>query len=156
MFGCSSNNQMDSTLVIIPNQSALLDSTKAVELVSTCSRYSPQIEGSWNPSGKQIKKMESQLYKIGEIISDNCCFTGEQVGNVNYFYRQYVGVIIEDQKYIYINAFPSGEFENWPKEIEKPDWKVEPYGVCDGGPSFWGILYDPNSNKFSNLAFNGI
>jgi hypothetical protein len=28
--------------------------------------------------------------------------------------------------------------------------------ICDGGKSFWGVLYDPETRTFSQLAFNGM
>ncbi len=28
--------------------------------------------------------------------------------------------------------------------------------VCDGGNSFWGVLYDVETKEFSLLSFNGI
>ena len=27
--------------------------------------------------------------------------------------------------------------------------------ACDGGPCYWGALYDPETGRFSELAFNG-
>ncbi len=29
-------------------------------------------------------------------------------------------------------------------------------GVCDGGPSFFGVEYDPETKAFSHFEFNGI
>jgi len=28
--------------------------------------------------------------------------------------------------------------------------------ACDGGPSFWGALYDPDTGSFSELEANGV
>jgi hypothetical protein len=32
----------------------------------------------------------------------------------------------------------------------------KPFMVCDGGLSAWGALYDPETRRFSELAFNGV
>jgi hypothetical protein len=50
---------------------------------------------------------------------------------------------------IYINAFPL-----WRPETFQP-WRTKPVLICDGGESVWGVLYDPVSKTFRDLAFNG-
>jgi hypothetical protein len=35
------------------------------------------------------------------------------------------------------------------------DWKHELLMVCDGGPAFFGIEYDPQTNTFDHFAYNG-
>ena len=155
-YGCSLSNEISGQSNILPNQYTLLDSTKAEILVSQCSRYAPIIEGSWNPSEQQIKELENHIFKISELTADSCCIIGQKVNDVNKFYRQYVGVIVNGQKLIYINAFPNFEFDNLPKNYKKPDWRKEPYTVCDGGEYYWGVLYNPLTKEFRELAFNGV
>ena len=35
------------------------------------------------------------------------------------------------------------------------DEKSRPVVVCDGGPAFWGIVFDPEANLFLDLKVNG-
>ena len=141
---------------ILPNQYAVLDSAQAYKLVKQCSRYAPKIEGSWNPSIQQIHELENHIQEISELKADSCCLIGFKVNDVNSFYRQYVGIIANGRKLIYINAFPKTEFDEWPSNIKKPNWKKEPYLVCDGGEYYWGVSYDPKRKEFFDLAFNGV
>jgi hypothetical protein len=35
------------------------------------------------------------------------------------------------------------------------DERSTPVVVCDGGPAFWGVVFDPESNAFLDLRVNG-
>jgi hypothetical protein len=72
---------------------------------------------------------------------------GVQVKHPERYYRQYLGIIVHGRKIIYINAF-----------CEKPldFWQERFYEVCDGGGCFWGVEYDVDSGRFSNLQMNGV
>jgi hypothetical protein len=35
------------------------------------------------------------------------------------------------------------------------DWPSEPVVVCDGGPAFFGVEYDPEKKTFTHFEFNG-
>ena len=51
----------------------------------------------------------------------------------------------------YANFSPIDEAGPWPK------WPVlaRPVIACDGGTSFWGVVYDPNIESFEEPQFNG-
>ncbi len=72
----------------------------------------------------------------------------------NYFnyYRQYIGLIINKERYIYFNSFPSEEFEE-SSLTENPasSWIM----VDDGGHYFWQILACIDRNRCSALTING-
>ncbi|WP_115559443.1 hypothetical protein [Xanthomonas dyei] len=121
---------------IIPRQSV------AEQVLDTCSRDSParhpgQITGYWEPSHQQIEQLESRQDALTPSIAEP-----------REFDRQYVGVVIEGQRLIYINAF---KLPNDPPV--KP--AREAIKVCDGGSAFWGALYDPQTGAFSQIAVNG-
>ncbi len=63
------------------------------------------------------------------------------------FDRQYVGIESAGKRLI-VNAFhlPDGSGINPAREAIR---------VCDGGTQFWGAVFDPSSNTFSELQFNG-
>jgi hypothetical protein len=62
-------------------------------------------------------------------------------------------VTIKRRKYIYINAFPLEEVQQYKDSGHDPS--REPMTVCDGGAGFWGALFDIKSKQFSALSFNG-
>ncbi|MCC4634899.1 hypothetical protein ACFFJ4_18080 [Xanthomonas dyei] len=114
----------------------------AEQVLDTCSRDSParhpgQITGYWEPSHQQIEQLESRQDALTPTIAEP-----------REFDRQYVGVVIEGQQLIYINAF---KLPNDPPV--KP--AREAIKVCDGGSAFWGALYDPQTGGFSQIAVNG-
>ena len=81
------------------------------------------------------------------------CFQGFKVKDLEKYGYQYIGVTIKKKNYIYINAFrveSEGGFERFHK-----NWKTEPMAVCDGGQSFWGVLFDLDTSRFSQLSING-
>lgn len=76
------------------------------------------------------------------------------MGAPDAFFREYVGITIHGRKYVYINAFTARIAANGRKENDAG--KRKPTMICDGGSSFWGALYDPETRQFSELAFNGV
>lgn len=72
---------------------------------------------------------------------------GAQVENPGHFYMQYVGIVVKGRKLIYISAFA---------DDKPPDfWRERAVIICDGGVD-WGVLYDPQTGKFSDLTVNGV
>jgi hypothetical protein len=71
--------------------------------------------------------------------------------DVNRYYRQYAGIVVGTRKLIYINAFARGNKDFEPTTAGAASRIV----ACDGGRSFWGAMYDPETKRFWNLAFNG-
>lgn len=100
--------------------------------------------------------MEDNFKKILSIKSTGCCFKGWEIPDLKDYAFQYIGVIINNRKYIYINAFAiemlyeQDSFETWYKE-----WKTKPIIICDGGDGFWGALFDLEKKAFSQLSVNG-
>jgi hypothetical protein len=101
------------------------------------------VDGTWTPSATDLAAMESRIDKIGELKSKS----GSDIKNPRQMYRQYVGILIGGQRFIYINGMG-----------EKPDddWRYRLQDVCDGGSSFWGVVYNVQSGSFSDLETNGV
>ncbi|HDS0948894.1 TPA: hypothetical protein QDZ34_001540 [Stenotrophomonas maltophilia] len=113
----------------------------AAQVLDTCSRSSPgreagRVTGYWAPSRQQIDQLEAKLSTLEA-----------QVPHVLDFDRQYVGIESAGKRLIYINAFPHSDSDVNPAR--------EAMHVCDGGAQFWGAVFDPASNTFSDLQFNG-
>jgi hypothetical protein len=103
-----------------------------------------------------VKQLEGDLWQLEGMRARGCCLNGAQIDHVDEFLRQYFGIVSGGRRYIYINAFPASEFKDWPKQVPVFNWRMQPFVACDGGSGFWGVLYDPASRRFSQLAFNGI
>ncbi|WP_313139024.1 hypothetical protein [Stenotrophomonas sp.] len=113
----------------------------AAQVLDTCSRPSPgreagRVTGYWAPSRQQVDQLEAKLPSLEA-----------QVPHVLDFDRQYVGIESGGKRLIYINAFPPSDSSVNPAR--------EAMSVCDGGAQFWGAVFDPASNTFSDLQFNG-
>jgi hypothetical protein len=85
--------------------------------------------------------MESRIDKVADLES-----THGRIKDPRQSYRQYLGILIEGKRYIYINGM-----------CEKPrgDWDKRLQDVCDGGSCFWGVLYNVGGGSFSDLHTNG-
>ena len=125
----------------------LLPSASAEELTSQCSRWSPSnFEDTWEPAASDIRALEERLHKVERLRAKQCCVLRGRVRDVHDYYRQYVGIVLNGKKLIYVNAFH--------RDSRVEDWST-PVIFCDGGEAHWGVLFDPERGKFSDLAFNG-
>jgi hypothetical protein len=130
-----------------PTKSVVLPQSEAKRLAHLCSRSSPpEFSETWQPSETDIKTMESKFSLIKQLKAE-CCIKVKQVLNLDDYYLQYIGIVANGRRLIYINAFGNGH----PPE----DWKQAAVLTCDGGND-WGVLYDPQSAKFFDLSINGI
>lgn len=133
-----------------PKFSAIISKENGLKLLNQCSRYIPtNVDTYFDLSENEILELHNNFKKIYKIKSNKCCVIGLKISNLENYRFQYVGVIIKGKKNIYINAFPTEDL------IFEIDWRINPLIVCDGGDSFWGVLYSLENNKFSKLAFNG-
>jgi hypothetical protein len=133
----------------------ILPESATHELLSQCSRPVPEIEGTWHPAEGDVRLLESDLPRLLHMKAAGCCIRGDRVRSLAGFTRQYAGVYVSGRKYIYVNAFASTMLI-LPPGMPPIEWKTRPFIACDGGSGFWGVLYDPLTRRFSELAFNGI
>jgi hypothetical protein len=142
-----------------PADGAIFPESRARDLLNQCSRGVPgPVEGTWVPSSRQIRELEARL---PEALDNVLAKRGEYQNRSRDFLRQYGGFIVGGRKIIYMNAFPRfliGEEKTFHADRHKtaPDWRTEMKGVCDGGPAFFGVEYDPATRTFSHFEFNGI
>ncbi len=132
-----------------PKYSAIINSNDRKEILNLCSREAPRnVSGFWNLSETDIKILEDNFKKIIPLKIKNRCFLAEMPDIRNYAF-QYTGVLINGDKFIYLNAFEV----NITKEYK--DWKTKPLIPCDGGNLFWGGLFNLDNAEFSELSTNG-
>jgi hypothetical protein len=95
------------------------------------------------------------------------------------YYFQFVGVVVDGRRQIYVNAFSRSsiasdvdvlqQFKRQHPEVDTSDprafppsmnsldgWRAHAVVVCDGGPSYWGALYDVISKRFVLFSANGV
>lgn len=141
-----------------PKDGTIFAQDRAGDLVHQCSRDAPgPVEGTWLPDKAQVRELEARL---PEALDDALAIRGEEERRTRDFVRQYGGFIIHGQKIIYMNAFPQsliGDEKRFNEHNEnKRNLHRDAVGVCDGGPSFFCVEYDPETKAFSHFEFNGI
>jgi hypothetical protein len=128
------------------SRSILLPPAEAGAIMHLCSRHGPKVEGTWQATEADIDVLESNLQQISGLR----CIWGTRslkIVDPQSFYRQYVAIVVAGRRLIYVNAF-------YP--IESLPFSVEHFvNVCDGGPYFWGAMFDPATLKYSDLSING-
>lgn len=114
------------------------------QLFSQCSRSAPHpTEILGVPTKEEIRDLELRLERyIAEIYE-----AGKPAPPSVTFARQYVAYRVGGNRKIYGNFFP----DTLVCEHSKGQATV----VCDGGPAFWGIVYDPLSKQFEQFEMNG-
>jgi hypothetical protein len=137
-----------------PTSKFVFDSIHGAALLNQCSRSVPKkVKRFWAPTQKDIELLENNFRAIYEIRAKECCYIRGKVDSLENFAFQYLGVVINRKKFIYINAFPVAD-EKYLQEY-KQDVTNAPYIICDGGKWYWGVLFDIRTKQFSDLAFNG-
>lgn len=132
--GCSRAQFVSARSVIFPPESG-------PKVVWSCNTGIPSdITGYWMPSAADVEQMEALLpdfllhSPIGRNFSD--------------YQRQYVGVIVNGRKLVFVSALVP--FSRWHLH-----WKIEPIRVCGGGSDCWRVALDPQTKQFSHWEVNG-
>ena len=152
-----SGNAFSQKYAYKPDYSTILPKSDGKKLLNQCSRSTPQnIQAYFDVTKEDVEQLEQNFKRLYSLKSKGCCAPKAKVGNLKNYVYQYVGVEIYSKKYIYINAL--GFFDK--KEVQDnnfffEDWKSRPVIICDGGSMFWGVLYNLESQKFSDLSMNG-
>jgi hypothetical protein len=140
-----------------PNFSTIISANNGLVMLNQCSRSTPEnINGFFELAKNDIEQLEENFKNIYSLKSTKCCYAKKKIQNLENFAFQYIGVNINNEKYIYINAlgFSNSDEVDESKPFFK-NWKTLPISVCDGGSSYWGVLYNIRKKKFSQLSING-
>jgi hypothetical protein len=131
--------------VINPTLGVVFPGDKARELTKQCSRNGPaHVTGTWTPDVKQIAELEKDLVAALSKADSPEVFKARDFSHLA---RQYGGIADSVHKLIYVNAFTTRD--------NNGDWRKRAVMVCDGGPAFFGVEYDPSAKTFSHFEFNG-
>ncbi len=124
---------------------AILPERAAAETQRLCSRAGPPaFEGTWVVTAADVREAELRLPDVSRLSGDGAV---EGIGKPREYYRQYIGLVIDGRRWIYLNAFAASR--------RVPGWRSRLANLCDGGVASWGVLYDPASHRFSQLRANG-
>lgn len=125
-----------------------------------CSRAAPTVEGGWAMTDADAQAVERRLPALADAPPENPNGVVPASSRIDLAtsVRQYVGVVVGGRRLVYVNAFPQDMLD---RDADMPsdhrlhaDRRVAV--VCDGGPSFWGVVFDPATGEFSGLDFNGM
>ena len=130
----------------------LLPASEAKAVAAEYPKSGPKsITGVWEPTQADIDGLESNLHQISEL-SRKGKSPWMQIEHPESYFRQYVGVLQDGQKRIYVNAFCGF---NGGQPPQTPYWKNHLYIIYDGGSCVWRAMYDLSSKTFLELSVNG-
>lgn len=132
----------------MPASATVLPESQIGAMLRQCSRASPSAgQGGWRPSAADISALERRLLAaLADAPQARAMSNGAPPQG---WLRQYVGLVRDGRRYVYGNFAPQGD-------VSSSDWRRTPLIVCDGGPDFFGVEYDVESQRFTHLAFNGM
>ena len=105
----------------------------------------PRLE-NWEPTLGDINDLEANLSQIA-ALSGKDPDASLHIDNPSEYFRQYLAVAVNGRKTIFVNALCNVDpGERWRKHLAI---------VMDGGKCYWNAVYDPATQKFSNLVVNG-
>jgi hypothetical protein len=109
----------------------------------------------WTPTARQLREIERALPNFLRMQTQARPTTKELIELLVLApksRRQYVGMIVDGKKVIWVNGIPQK-----PRKDLDPfaNWKREIIDIADGGPRFWGVVYDVDKHSFDRLILNG-
>lgn len=108
--------------------------------IAWCTRLGvPEFTSGWIPSPADIDGLELSLPRVWRLPK------GGRVGRFEQYCYQYSGLVRGGRKTIFVNAYPCGKDEPIPQRY---------VSICHG-PGDWGVVYDAESQEFSNLDLTG-
>lgn len=116
---------------------------RAALLFYQCSRGAPIPEGPlWLPTPAEVRMLEIRLEKHMAAIKLG---TPRMPAAGKQYRGQYLGFMRAGELHIYASYVPAREGNYW------EDFSGDAIIMCDGGKSFWGIVYNTVTGQFSEL-----
>lgn len=142
----------------LPPDAAILPGTTVAQMLRQCSRQAPAPgEAAWLPSAEDVLALEAALPAAlrprPELREMHYPGDPDWARAPDGWRRQYVGIVRGGRRFIYGNFLPKRPEEG--VEFGAADWRSVPIPVCDGGPVFFGVEYDVDAGRFTQIAFNG-
>ncbi len=108
--------------------------------------FGGEIQGYWVPTQADIQSLEEKLLPF--IRDNQAVFGGAAPGadRLSRYKRQYVGIIQDGQRVIFVNLLCQAPSEDWQREFLL---------VMDGGACFFQVKYRLDTGSFFDLKVNG-
>lgn len=137
----------------LPGKSYVLPAAMVPAMLSQCSRDAPTADsGQYQPSSADIARIEALLPAAlaAHAARGAPTLTGSGAVTMD---RQYVGLKIAGRPSVYGNFYLAPDYAPRPGNTFDP--ARDPNVVCDGGPSFFGVVYDVGRDAITRVDFNG-
>ena len=143
----------NTTLVLDPSMRTILPEAEGLVIAKLCSRRHPRtIEGVWTLGAPLVEQVDRRL---GPLLQGALALNPRprpSVTNAAQSYRQYVGLVVDGRRLVYVNGFVSN---NRNDPTPPPAWTTRFLDGCDGWELHFGLEFDLTLSRFQNLAFNG-
>ena len=125
-----------SRSIVVSERSVILAPSEARELPQSAN-------GSWMPSRSVIAELERRL---PDFVAQHTTLRR----SVSDDYKQYVGIIRDERRFVFLSAF------SLPSDAPKvPEWQRKPIRFGGGGDTVWRVQYDPQEKTFEQFEVNG-
>ena len=125
----------------IAHNFVILPETEFIKVQDLCSRSNVEASSGWKLTPESIKAVEEDIKKLDELSA-----YGKKHVFSSYF-KQYLGIILNGKKYIYVNAL----------NHKRMSWLAPEFvDLCGGGFKSFRAVYDPRSREFTDLAGGGL
>jgi hypothetical protein len=123
----------------------ILSPAGASGVLRQCSRTTPKsVAAFWVPSAQDVERLEARL---SSALASRAA-EGSVVPPGGHYNRQYIGVVRNGVRLVYANVYDADA-------ATTADQNEHGVVVCDGGPRFWGVVFNPTTGEFSDFSFNG-
>jgi len=101
-------------------------------------------EGYWTPGRDDVLVFEQRLEPYLQQAAPQT-YPGP-LRELNVYQRQYVGILVDEQRVIFANFFCNAYDTDWQREI---------VFVLDGGSCYFEVKYDVETDEFYDLSIHG-
>jgi hypothetical protein len=138
----------------VPEWGAILPAAEGFKAARPCSRRAPdRILDVWTPDRDVIARFDRELAPLVQGALERSPLARKPTWSSGSYYRQYVGLVIDNRRIVYVNAFVPLPTPGRPSGA--PDsWEVQLLNACDGAERFFGAEFDVESGRVRYLAFN--
>ncbi|SRR5260370_22528382 len=134
---------------IVTPDYALLPENEAIAYAKLFGDNSKAKVESWEPTVADIESLEENLAQIS-TLNESGPGPSRHIDDPHRYLRQYLAIALDGKPRIFVNALCTRDADDsntWRKHLEL---------ASDGGTCFWQALYDPSTQRFSNLTINGV
>ncbi len=133
---------------LTPEYGFVIEGPNIEMLFQQPSRTEPQPDSFWQPTPEDIQNLEADFRHYGRKVIEDWNDPWST------YARQYAGFIRENQKFIYCNFFPLDLEEERNIQNRGRFLRTFPVLIADGGPRFFGVVYDVEKRRFSDYQSN--